>query len=152
MISASLPLGDAVNTTDFEDVRRFPDGTLLTPGETLVIAFSGTGFEAAFGFKPDFEVVGTDTAVTDLIDDTNWGDPAALLQLGNSGDEIILRNPSGQVVDVVTYGSGAHPDVVGCDLVSTSDHSLERYPYWRDTNDCTADFRDWPLPNPGQLP
>ena len=145
-------IGDAVNPTDFEDVRRFPVGTVLPPDQTLVVAFSGTGFESAFGFKPDFEVVGTDTAVTDLIDDPNWGDPAALLQLGNSGDEVILRDPAGQIVDVVTYGSGSFPGVVGCDLVSTSNHSLERYPYWKDTDDCQNDFRAWPLPNPGQLP
>ncbi|KAA3664986.1 MAG: lamin tail domain-containing protein, partial [Chloroflexi bacterium] len=145
-------LGDAVKPTDFEDVRRFPAGTLLLPNETIVVAFTATGFEAAFGFKPDFEIVGTDTAVPDLIDDPNWGDPAALLQLANGGDEVILRNALGQVVDVITYGTGSYPGVVGCELVSTANHSLERYPYWQDTNDCSADFRDWPLPSPGVLP
>ncbi len=149
---SQFSLGDAVNVSDFEDVRRFPGGTLLLPGETLVVAFTATGFEAAFGVKPDFEIVGTDTAVPDLIDDPKWGDPAALLQLANGGDEVILRNASDQAVDVVTYGSGSFPGVVGCGLVSTANHSLERYPYWKDTDDCAADFRDWPLPNPGVLP
>jgi hypothetical protein len=31
-------------------------------------------------------------------------------------------------------------------------HSLERMPPWRDTDNCAADFRDWPYPSPGRLP
>jgi hypothetical protein len=31
-------------------------------------------------------------------------------------------------------------------------HSLEREPIWWDTDDCSADFRDWPYPSPGELP
>jgi len=63
-----------------------------------------------------------------------------------------LRNPAGVVVDVVAYGSGSHPQVISCPLLSASGHSLERYPYWRDSDNCLADFRDWPLPGPGLLP
>ncbi|MCA9926431.1 MAG: lamin tail domain-containing protein, partial [Anaerolineales bacterium] len=149
---SNYAIGDAVNVTDFEDVRRFPAGTILPPGGTLVVANTATGFAAAFGQPPDFEIVGTNTAVPDLIDDPAWGDPAALLQLANGGDEVILRDGFDQIVDVVTYGSGSFPGVVGCALVTTANHSLERYPYWRDTDDCTADFRDWLFPNPGDLP
>ncbi len=149
---SNFSLGDAVNATDFEDVRRFPAGTLLPSGQTLVIATSATAFQAEFGFVPDFEIVDTDTAVPDLIDDLNWGDPNALLQLGNGGDEVILRDGSDTAVDVVTYGTGSFPGVTACALVSTSNTSLERFPYWRDTNDCAVDFRHWPFPNPGVLP
>lgn len=144
-------LGDAVNPTDFEDVRRFPAGTTLPPGGVLVVALAATSFEAQYGFWPDFEILDTDPAVPNLIDDPAWGDPAALLQLGNSGDEVILRDAADQPVDVVTYGDGSYPGVVGCALV-TAGHSLERYPYWRDRDDCPADFRDWPFPNPGVVP
>ena len=145
-------IGDAVYPTDFEDVRQFPAGTLLPPGSTLVIATTATGFFAAFGHNPDFEIVDTDPAVPDLPDFPLWGDPAALLQLGNAGDEVLLRDPAGVVIDVVTYGSGSFPGVISCNLVTAANHSLERYPYWLDTNDCTTDFRDWPFPNPGSLP
>ncbi|MDT8304865.1 MAG: lamin tail domain-containing protein [Anaerolineae bacterium] len=144
-------IGDAVLETDFEDVRRFPDGTRIGPSATLVIAFSAADFQARYGRLPDFEVYDSTPHVPDLPDDPAGGDPAAILQLGNEGDEIILRDAQGRVVDVVAYGSGAHPQVVSCPLLATSGHSLERYPYWRDTDDCPADFRDWPLPNPGEL-
>jgi cardiolipin synthase len=145
-------LGDAVNTTDFEDVRRFPAGTTLAPGATLVVATSATAFFAEHNKNPDFEILNTSPTVPDLVDDPAWGDPAALLQLGNSGDEVILRDPTGKAVDVVTYGSGSFPGVVACALVATSNYSLERFPYDRDTDNCAVDFREWPFPNPGALP
>ena len=145
-------LGDAVNRDDFEDVRRFPAGTFLPPQQTVVVATTASAFWDEYGFYPDFEILETVTAVPNLIDDLNWGDPAAILQLGNQGDEVILRNVNDQAVDVVTYGSGAYPGIISCPLVPTSNNSLERYPYWRDTNDCSVDFRIWPFPNPGQLP
>lgn len=145
-------LGDAVNREDFEDVRRFPAGTLLAPGATLVVATTATAFRATYGLNPHFEVVDTDPIVPDLIDDPTWGDPATFLQLGNNGDEVILRDAADQIVDVVTYGTGAYPGFIACPLVSTSNHSLERFPYWRTTGNCAADFRAWPFPNPGLLP
>ncbi|MCI0393958.1 MAG: lamin tail domain-containing protein [Chloroflexi bacterium] len=149
---SNYSLGDAVHPTDFEDVRRFPAGTLILPQDTLVIATTATAFYAEYGFNPDFEVVNTDPAVPDLVDDPAWGDPAAILQLGNSGDEVILRDPLNQIVDAIAYGTGSLPGVVACPLTSTPNYSLERFPYWRDSNNCTADFREWPFPNPGDLP
>jgi hypothetical protein len=116
------------------------------------VATSATAFLAEYGFAPDFEIVDTELQVPDLIDDLNWGDPNALLQLGNMGDEVILRNANDTAVDVLTYGTGSYPGNIACPLVTTPSTSLERFPYWRDSNDCTADFRPWPFPNPGVLP
>ena len=111
-----------------------------------------TGFESLFGFKPDFEILESDPQTPNLIDDPNWGDPQTFLQLGNGGDEVILRGPDGSVVDVVAYGAGSFPEHQSCGLTSGSNQSLERYPYWRDYNDCPLDFRIWAFPNPGLLP
>ena len=36
--------------------------------------------------------------------------------------------------------------------VTFPSHSLERYPPFLDTDDCSVDFRDWPFPSPGALP
>ncbi|MCA9958307.1 MAG: lamin tail domain-containing protein, partial [Anaerolineales bacterium] len=149
---SNYALGDAVNPTDFEDVRRFPTGTILPGGETLVIATSATAFFAERGFYPDFEIVNTDTAVPDMIDDLNWGDPATFLQLGNQGDEVILRDANDHIVDAIAYGLSTDPNSTLCPLVPAPNYSLERFPYWRDTNSCQADFRAWPFPNPGTLP
>lgn len=145
-------ISDAVSPEDFEDLRRFPLGTALAPRTALVVALSAVSFEEQFGFLPDFEILDSSDNVPNLQDDLEWGDPAALLQLGNEGDEILLRAPGGSVVDAVTYGAGAYPGVTSCDLVETAGYSLERLPYWLDTGDCANDFRSWPFPSPGQLP
>ncbi|MCO5192065.1 MAG: lamin tail domain-containing protein [Anaerolineae bacterium] len=145
-------IGDAVQRDDFEDVRQFPPGTTMPPHSTLVVAIRATAFLAEFGVNPDFEILDSDPAVPDMIDDLDWGDPATYLQLGNSGDEVILRLSDNMVIDAVTYGTGVYPGVVACDLVVASNRSLERFPYWRDTDDCSADFRLDVAPSPNVLP
>ena len=75
--------------------------------------------------------------------------PAALLQLGNQGDEFLLRDASGIVVDALAYGSGIVPGQPSCPLVISSGRILERNPYWRDTDNCVVDFLNWTLPTPG---
>jgi hypothetical protein len=145
-------IGDALRRTDFEDVRRFPRGTYIDSDSTLVIATSATGFFSLFGTQPDFEILDSNPLVPDLIDDKNWGDPAAILQLANGGDEVIIRDPAGQIIEAIAYGSGQVPGNVSCPVTSLAGASLERYPPWRDTDNCPLDFREWPFPNPGQIP
>ncbi len=145
-------IADAVLPDDFEDARRFPAGTLLAPRDTLVIATSADSFESDFGFLPDFEIVDSLAHIPEMLDDPLWGDPAALLQMGNEGDEILLRSPGGLVIDVISYGAGFYPGVGACTLVEAPGYALERLPYWHDSDDCNDDFRSWPFPSPGQLP
>jgi phosphatidylserine/phosphatidylglycerophosphate/cardiolipin synthase-like enzyme len=148
---SNFSLGDAVSPTDFEDVRRFPAGTMLVPRTALVVATTATGFFTEFGKNPDFEILNTDAAVPSLIDDPNWGSTNTYLQLGNAGDEVILRNANNQVIDVITYGSGSYPGVTACSLITLLNASLERNPFWRDTDDCTVDFFENAFPTPGTL-
>jgi cardiolipin synthase A/B len=144
-------ISDAVEPTDFEDRRIFPQGTVLQPGGALVIATTASAFRVLFGFNPDFEILESDPAVPTLVKDPDWGHANAFLQLGNQGDEVILRNVAGEVVDVVVYGDGYFPGVAACPLVSGPQRSLERFPYWRHTGQCAVDFREWAFPNPGSL-
>jgi len=145
-------LGDALRRSDFEDVRRFPNGSYMGPDSTIVVASAATAFRSRFGFDPDFEILNSDPGVPNLVDDPNWGDPAAFLQLGNSGDEVILRDQTGKIIEAIAYGAGKVPGNASCPLVTLSGASLERYPPWRDTDDCSRDFREWPFPNPGAVP
>jgi hypothetical protein len=144
-------LGDAVSANDFEDMRHFPAGTIIPARSALVVTISAVAFREAFGAEPQFEIVDSDPAVPELIDDPAWGDPEALFQLGNGGDEVLLIRWDG-LVDVVTYGSGFHSAVAGCGLLVAPARTLERVPYWRDTDNCPADFRAWAFPSPGRLP
>jgi cardiolipin synthase len=140
---AGFRLGDAVNSGDYERLYRFPDGAQIGSGETLVIAQTATGFRS-FGYStqtdPDYELSDTDPTIPDLIP-TNWGDGD--FALGNSGDEVLLLDAGGAVVDVVVYGEGSYPGVAPfTDLASVyGDDSLERWPANRDSNDCARDFR-----------
>lgn len=145
-------LADAAEREDFEDLRRFPLATTIAAGQMMVVATSGEYFWNEYGFWPDFEILETNPIVPNLIDDPSWGDSGTFLRLGNSGDEIILRDRNDLIVDLVTYGSSTFMDQVACPLVEGTNHSLERNPYWRDNDNCPKDFRDWPFPSPGQKP
>lgn len=144
-------LADAVLRTDFEDRRSFPPGTIIRANSVLVATLSAVAFRDVYGVEPDVEFVNSDPAVPDMIDDPDWGDPKALFQLGNSGDEVLLWRGDA-LLDVVAYGDGGHPAVVRCPLLVPPARVLERYPYWDDTDNCPRDFRGWPYPSPGRLP
>jgi hypothetical protein len=144
-------LGDAVSPLDFEDVRAFPSNVILPGHGVIVVARNGAGFRDHFGFLPDYEFENSLAEVPDMIDLPAWGDPAAAFQLGNSGDEVILRDGSGAIVDAVVYGPDSQFALPACDLIEAG-NSLERFPYWRDSNDCQADFRSRFPPGPGMLP
>jgi phosphatidylserine/phosphatidylglycerophosphate/cardiolipin synthase-like enzyme len=145
-------LGDATSPEDYEDLRRFPLGTSIQAGKVLVVATSGVDFWQEYDIWPDFEILETSEIVPNLVDDPAWGDPSTYLRLGNLGDEVILRDRNDLILDAVVYGSGELSGIIGCPLLSSTNNSLERYPYWRDTDSCPDDFRDWPFPSPGQLP
>jgi uncharacterized repeat protein (TIGR01451 family) len=145
-------LADAVDPADFEDLRRFPTGTFLSPGETIVIATAATSFNSEYGADPDFEILNTNPNVPELIDDPLWGDTAALLQLSNEGDEVIIRDAADNIIDGIAYGAGHLPGTVSCPLSTLTGSSIERLPFWRDTDNCPKDFREWPFPSPGSLP
>ncbi|MFN2134756.1 MAG: lamin tail domain-containing protein [Candidatus Promineifilaceae bacterium] len=149
---SGLSIGDAVSPGDYEDVRRFPENAVLEAYGVVVVATTATAFFEQYGLWPDYEVIDTEPLVEDLIDDPDWGDRDTFLRLGNQGDEVILRDATDAVIDVVTYGSGSFGEQTPCELVQASNHSLERMPYWYDTDDCPADFREWPFPSPGKLP
>ena len=63
-----------------------------------------------------------------------------------------MRNAQDSVIDAIVYGTGEFLGMRGCELVEQQHHSLERFPFNLDSEDCREDFRAWPFPNPGQLP
>lgn len=148
---AGYSLSDALRQDEFADLKRFPIGTWLPPGQTIVVAQQGTAFFDQFGFHPNFEILNATEQVPDLIDDPLWGDPNQFLRLGNVEDVVVLRNPAGEIVDGIGYGGrqvDRRPDCVA----PPSGQSLRRNPYWRTTASCPNDFQIWPVPDPGKLP
>lgn len=145
-------ISDAVLPSDYEDLRHFPAGTMILPHTTLVVATRASSFFDEYAEYPDFEIMDTVTAVPSLLDDLAWGDPGVFLRLGNTGDEVILRDAVGQMVDVIVYGDGMYGTRQPCSLAIFWGASLERDPYWRDTAVCPADFKEQPFPTPNKLP
>jgi hypothetical protein len=148
---SAYKIGDAVYFDDAEGMYQFPPGTTLPANGLLVVAGTATGFrEDHPGQSPNFEIVNSDPAVPDLLDYPAWG--TWEWGLANDGDEVLLLDGDNQPVDVLVYGDGAFPGVTPHPGGIAFGHSLERYPIWWDSDDCSADFRDWPYPSPGELP
>lgn len=127
-------LGDAQTPDRYEGMYRFPQQE-LGPGRVIVVA--GDARECV-AFRPDYEMIGGDPAVPDLMRDPSWG--TGTFGLGNSGDEVLLLDPQGRAVDVVVYGDGSYPGVTPHPGVEWGD-TLERVPAYADTDDCSYDFR-----------
>jgi uncharacterized repeat protein (TIGR01451 family) len=147
----SYLLGDAARPEDAEGMIRFPPPASIGPYEAVVVAVSATGFRQNHpSLTPDFEIVDTDPDVPDMVEYPAWGtwDWA----LGNDGDEVLLLDGPDVAVDVLVYGDGYYPGVIPHPGGIDYRHSLERYPIWLDSDDCSTDFRDWPYPSPGKLP
>lgn len=147
---SAYQIGDAEGPGVYEGMYRFPVGTVLGPGQVLVVAASAASFRQAYGVAPDFEIYATDATVPTLQPAPSWG--TGEWHLRNDGDQVLLLDRAYQVVDVVAYGDAVYPGVVPHPGVAFYSHSLERYPPLFDTDDCSLDFRDWPFPNPGELP
>jgi hypothetical protein len=123
---------------------RFPAGAQVGPRETAVVAQRSDVFESTYGFAPDFELRDADPSVPNMAP-TDGG-----IGWGNAGDEAILRDAAGAVVDVLVYGSGSYAGVTPHPAVGWG-HSLERKPADRDTDDCSTDFWERYTPAPGQV-
>jgi uncharacterized repeat protein (TIGR01451 family) len=143
-------IGDAEQPDAYEGMYRFPPATVLGPHRVLVIAASASSFSIQNGFAPDLEFYPTTTSVPTMIPDQGWG--TGEWHLRNDGDQILILDGSGRPVDVVVYGDSTYPGVIAYGQPILSSHSLERYPPLLDTDDCSLDFRDWPFPDPGNLP
>jgi hypothetical protein len=145
-------LGDAVRADDYERLFAFPGGTTILPGGVLVVARQATAFRS-LGYPnkplPDYELVHSN-AVPDMVR-TAWG--TGEFALGNTGDEVVLLDPLGRLVDVVVYGDGRYPSVVPYAKVDEvyNGNSLERWPANRDSDECDRDFRVRYLPDPGNV-
>lgn len=75
----------------------FPAGAVITPNQKVWATHAAAAFESEFGFAPNYEYGGnSDANVPDMT--------GSSLDLRNSGDVVILKNSTGDVVDAVPYG------------------------------------------------
>ena len=140
-------VGDEEAQGGSEGMFEFPVDTILESGSKITVALKATGFSSLYGKDPDFEVIETSASVPNMIKYSSWG-AGSTIALANTGDEVLLLNASDSLVDAVAYKSGSYAGVIPHPGVSTG-HSIERFPADQDSDDCSVDFQDQAVPNPG---
>lgn len=142
---AGVLVGDEETQGENEAMLAFPAGASLAGGETLVIAGEASAFLSQYGVLPDYEVTDSHAQVPELLPALGWVNGA--FGLSNSGDEVLLRDGTGQVIDALSWGSAATAFAPPAPVAGEG-ASLERYPPDQDT-DSAADWRVQPQPQPG---
>ena len=144
---AGYGLGDEELRGAGEGMLRFPAGSVIEAGDVIVVAQTAVGFRALFGTKPDFEMVDSDTAVADMIIDTEWA--SGEVALANDGDEIILLDVQDNLLDSLNYGDRITYFTPSIPL-PVAGQSLERMPATCDT-DSAVDWQPQQFPTPGAV-
>ena len=140
-------LGDEEQTQGKEGMLRFPIQTILSPGQTIIVAQSARGFRTLYGRNPDYEIAASDPQVPDMRRYTLWS--AGDFALANDGDELLLLDGQNRLIDSINYGDKTTYFDPAISSVYTG-QSIERVPASCDT-DSAADWQPSRLPAPGAL-
>jgi len=138
-------LGDEETKGGGEGMYRFPDGAKIRTNEKIIIALKASGFCSLYNKFPDYEFVETEDSVPNMKKEKSWA--TGVINLANSGDEVLLISGESSYVDVVVYENGQFLNTVSHPGVETA-HSLERACRVLDTDNCANDFIDQINPNP----
>ena len=112
------------------------------------VATTFTGFYQRYGLDPHFAFYDGVPGVSRMSPHPTWTTGVNLV-LANAGDEVLLLGPGDQLIDGVTWGTGALPGHAACAAFAPELYaSLERRPIDRDSDSCPADF----VADPGALP
>ena len=101
---AGYAVGDAGTPGAGEGLYALPPDAQLAPNAVYVAARRGAAFRSRFGRPPDAEWEDTDPAIPDLTRRTDLASGA--LALNDAGDEVVLLNAAGELVDALAYGNG----------------------------------------------
>ncbi|MEZ4643694.1 MAG: lamin tail domain-containing protein [Chloroflexota bacterium] len=140
-------VGDEETAGGGEGMARFPADAVLEPGQVVVVAQTAVGFRARYGRNPDYELQDSDTAVPDMRRFSAWA--SGDIGLANDGDELLLLNDKGLLIDALSYGdSTVYFDPAIASVFAGQ--SISRVPADCDT-DSAADWQPQQIPTPGEL-
>lgn len=137
----NFKVGDEETQGGTEGMYQFPAGYSIAPNSVIVIANKASAFYSLYGFYPDFEFNSSEASVPDMTKYTAWS--TGNIAFGNSGDQVLILNANDVPIDVVVYENASYEGVIPHPGVSAG-HTIARCPAWVDTNDCSADFYDFP--------
>jgi len=130
-------VGDEETFGEGEGMYEFPSGNTVDPSDFIIVAKSANDFFGLYGFYPDFEISDTNGAVPNMTKYSAWA--TGSLSLSNTGDEVLLVDPTDTVIDAVVYESGTFAGVTAHPGVAKGS-TLERCPAGTDTDDCSVDM------------
>ncbi len=120
-------IGDEESPGQGEGIYALPVEQQLAPGQLFIIARSGAAFRAAWGRSADAEFEDQDPLTPSLSRRTDLA--SGQWALNNSGDEVLLLNPAGEVADLVVYGNGTSEELgVSGFLRPPGGYTLQRVP------------------------
>ncbi len=123
------------NETIEGDFEHGNGTTIMQPKGYAIITDHGTKFYENFSISND--------TIKLYVDDSSIGN-----SLGNSGDKLLLKNETGEIIDAVEWIID-YEDVPGAPACSVlENHSLSRF-INVDTNDSNSDFYDATISTPG---
>lgn len=118
--------------TDQLETVTFPPGASIAAAESIYVTANATAFRREMALDADYEhEVDSDPAIPQMI---------GTIGLANTGDEVILEDGSGTVVDVVIYGTSTYAGVgwQGDPVDSDSEGVVTE----RDTDETTGEYVD----------
>jgi hypothetical protein len=144
---ADFKLGDEESLWGGEGMVRFPEDSMIGPGQVIIVAQTAVGFRGLFGRDPDYEIQDSIAQVPDMERYVLWsnGDFA----LANDGDEVLLLDQENLLVDGINYGDSLTFFTPSISNVF-SGQSIERVPANCDTN-TAADWQPQRFPTPGKV-
>ena len=140
-------IGDSETAGDLEGMYYFPQGTIINPGQVIIVANQGSLFAQYYGFLPDFEFSDSQESIPNMVKDKTWA--SGNVNLNNGGDEILLIDQENALLDVISWGDSTHAFNPPIPLVDEG-HSLERKPADYDGNQA-VDWSDQSEPQPGKV-
>lgn len=108
---------DPTNNSTGEGMGVFPAGSVINPGQAVVIAANANGFKGLYGFSPNYEfanstsTLGNDPAVPDLPQKANWGNASGSLGIANGGDDVGILTPDSVAAAFTFVDGGNHGTV-----------------------------------------
>ena len=140
-------IGDSETRGDSEGMVHFPEGSIIEPGQVVVIANQGLLFSQVHGFQPDYELLDSDQSIPDMVKYRDWAGGA--INLNNAGDEVLLLNQDDIMLDAISWGNSLFAFIPSAPI-SKDGQSLERIPANSDRNRA-ADWDIQPTPQPGTV-
>ncbi|RZN41471.1 MAG: PKD domain-containing protein [Methanosarcinales archaeon] len=121
--------------TDLEGVITFPSLIGIDAGNCLYLAHNATAFHDETLQRADFEYGVDSDSTPDMVK------TSGTIKLSNAGDEVILKDENGEIVDAVVYG-GSEPDTVDGWIGVPVDDVREGVILERDRDETTGRYED----------